>query len=273
VGEQATVPAPDRDGSEYPTNHSLRPPTPRGLLQQGIAFRRIALYNEDFPDQNSATMQQEEEIMDLESFVKEKITWLGHASFRIDGSKATVYIDPWKLRSTKPADVVCITHNHFDHLSEEDVAKIRTPKTVIVGPPDCAANFGNAFKKILPNEKVTVDDVSIEAVPAYNVDKDFHPKKNNWVGFIVTVDGVRIYHIGDSDAIPEMTYFQTDVVLVPVGGTYTMTVEQAAEAVNAMKTKVAVPMHCGDIVGTLDDRAKFKSLVNVPVIILNPTDR
>lgn len=211
--------------------------------------------------------------MDVESFVKEKITWLGHASFRVDGSKATVYIDPWKLQSSKPADVVCITHSHFDHLSEEDVAKIRTPNTVIVGPPDCAAGFGSAFRPIQPGEKLSVGDVTVEAVPAYNIDKDFHPKKNNWVGFIVTVDGVRVYHIGDSDAIPEMTYFKADVVLVPVGGTYTMTVEQAAQAVNAMNPKVAVPMHCGDIVGTLNDRETFKSLVNVPVVILSPTDR
>lgn len=211
--------------------------------------------------------------MDFESFVKEKITWLGHASFRIDGAQTTVYLDPWKLQSAKPADLVCITHSHFDHLSVEDVAKIRTPNTVIVGPPDCAAEFGDAFRKILPGEKLTVHDVVVEAVPAYNVDKDFHPKKNNWVGFIITVDGVRIYHVGDSDAIPEMTYFQTDVILIPVGGTYTMTVEQAANAVNTMKPKVAVPMHCGDIVGSLKDRQTFKSLVHVPVVILDPTDR
>jgi L-ascorbate metabolism protein UlaG (beta-lactamase superfamily) len=211
--------------------------------------------------------------MDVESFVKEKITWLGHASFLIDGSKSTVYIDPWKLKSSKPADVVCLTHSHYDHLSEEDVEKVRKPSTVIVGPADCKAGFGTAFKSITPGQSLQVGDVTVEAVPAYNVDKDFHPKKNNWLGYIVTVDGVRIYHTGDSDVIPEMADIKTDVALVPVGGTYTMTVKQSVEAVKKINPKVAVPMHCGDIVGTLDDRQSFKSASSITVIVLDPTDR
>ncbi len=211
--------------------------------------------------------------MDVESFVKDRITWLGHASFRIDGSKATVYIDPWKLKSSRPADVVCITHSHYDHLSEEDVEKIRKPSTAIVGPPDCKAGFGAAFKAISPGQTLQLPDVTVEAVPSYNTDKDFHPKKNNWVGYIVTVDGVRIYHIGDSDMIPEMADVKADVALVPVGGTYTMTVKQALEALKKINPKVAVPMHCGDIVGTLDDRQALKSASSIPVIILDPTDR
>jgi L-ascorbate metabolism protein UlaG (beta-lactamase superfamily) len=211
--------------------------------------------------------------MDVESFVKDKITWLGHASFRIDGSKATVYIDPWKLKSSRPADVVCITHSHYDHLSAEDVEKIRKPSAVIVGPPDCKAGFGAAFKAISPGQSLQLGDVTVEAVPSYNTDKDFHPKKNNWVGYIVTVDGVRIYHTGDSDMIPEMSNIKADVALVPVGGTYTMTAKQALEAVKKINPKVAVPMHCGDIVGTLDDRKAFKSASSIPVTILDPTDR
>jgi L-ascorbate metabolism protein UlaG (beta-lactamase superfamily) len=211
--------------------------------------------------------------MDPEAFAKEKITWLGHASFRIDGAKATVYIDPWKLKSAVPADIVCITHSHYDHLSEEDVAKIRKPSTVIIGTPDCKGRFGAAFKEIAPGGKQTIGDVTVEAVPAYNTDKDFHPKRNKWVGYIVTIDGVRIYHTGDTDMIPEMANVKVDVVLIPVGGTYTMTVKQAVDAVAMIKPKVAVPMHCGDIVGTLKDREAFKAAAGVPVVILNPTDR
>ncbi len=211
--------------------------------------------------------------MDTESFVKEKITWLGHASFRIDGSTSTVYIDPWKLKSAKAADVICITHSHYDHLSEEDVARILKPSTVIIGPPDCKASFDSAFKSIAPGQNMTVGDVTVEAVPSYNTDKDFHPKKNNWVGYIVTVDGVRIYHTGDSDVIPEMADVTADVALIPVGGTYTMTVKQAAEAVTKINPKVAVPMHCGDIVGTLGDRETFKAAASAPVVVLDPTDR
>lgn len=210
--------------------------------------------------------------MDIESFVKEKVTWLGHASFRIDGSKSTVYIDPWKLKRVKPADVVCITHSHYDHLSLEDVNRICTDSTVIIGPQDCKSGFGKAFKTIAPGGSVTVGDVRVEAVPAYNTDKSFHPKKNKWVGYIVTVDGVRIYHAGDTDVIPEMEDVKADVALVPVGGTYTMTVSQAAEAVKKINPKVAVPMHCGDIVGTFNDRESFKSASKAPVVILDPKE-
>jgi L-ascorbate metabolism protein UlaG (beta-lactamase superfamily) len=209
--------------------------------------------------------------MDVESFVKEKIKWLGHATFRIEGSKSTVYIDPWKLKKPVPADVVCITHSHYDHLSEEDVERIRKPSTVIVGPPDCKAGFGDAFKPIAPGDTLDIGDVKVQAVPAYNVDKDFHPKKNKWVGYIVTVDGVRVYHTGDADMIPEMADIDTDVALVPVGGTYTMTVKQAADAVQKFNPKIAVAMHCGDIVGTLEDRTAFKAAAKCPVVILDIT--
>jgi L-ascorbate metabolism protein UlaG (beta-lactamase superfamily) len=214
---------------------------------------------------------RKEENMDAESFVKEKIKWLGHASFRIDGSRATVYIDPWKLKSSVPADIVCITHSHYDHLSEEDVEKIRKPSTVIVGPADCKAGFGDAFKVIAPGGSLEIGEVKIEAVPAYNTDKQFHPKKNNWVGYVVTVDGFRVYHSGDTDMIPEMANICADVALLPVGGTYTMTVKQAAEAIQKINPKVAVPMHCGDIVGSLDDRETFRKLSKAPVTVLDPT--
>lgn len=210
--------------------------------------------------------------MDVETFVKEKIKWLGHASFRIDGDQATVYIDPWKLKSPVPADLICITHSHYDHFSEEDVEKIRKPSTAIVGPRDCSSGFGEAFKEISVGGSVTVGDVTVEAVPAYNTDKNFHPRSRNWLGYIITVDGVRIYHTGDTDVIPEMADVETDVTLIPVGGTYTMTVPQAAEAVQRIKTKVAVPMHCGDIAGALNDRHAFKDAAQVPVVVLDPVE-
>lgn len=209
--------------------------------------------------------------MDVETFVKEKIKWLGHASFRIEGSKSTVFIDPWKLKKPVPADVVCITHGHYDHLSEEDVDRISKASTVVVGPPDCKGGRGTAFKPIAPGGSVVVGDVTVEAVPAYNTDKAFHPKKNNWVGYIVTVDGVRVYHCGDTDVIPEMADVKADVALLPVGGTYTMTVAQASKAVEKINPKVAVPMHCGDIVGTLEDREAFKKASKTKVIILDIT--
>jgi L-ascorbate metabolism protein UlaG (beta-lactamase superfamily) len=208
--------------------------------------------------------------MDAESFAREKITWIGHASFRIDGDKATIYIDPWKLKSAVPADIILITHSHHDHLSEPDVAKIRKPSTIIAGPADCKAGFGDAFKEISPGETHTFGEITVETVPAYNTDKQFHPKANNWVGYIVTVDGVRVYHSGDTDVIPEMEAINADVALLPVGGTYTMPARQAAEAVAKIAPKVAIPMHCGDIVGTLKDRNAFSGAAHSPVVILDP---
>lgn len=208
--------------------------------------------------------------MEAEAFVKEKIKWLGHASFRIDGAESTIYIDPWKLKNPVPADIVCVTHSHFDHLSQEDINLIKRPSTVIVGPSDCRAGFGDAFRAIEPGMAIDVGKVRIEAVPAYNTDKDFHPKRNNWVGYVIEVDGFRIYHTGDTDLIPEMSSIKADIALVPVGGTYTMTVSQAAEAVKKINPKVAVPMHCGDIVGTLDDRKKFQDALQGKVVILDP---
>ncbi len=210
--------------------------------------------------------------MELEAFVRENINWLGHASFRIKGSKSTVYIDPWKLKTFVPADVICITHSHFDHLSSEDVKKIMKDSTVVVGAHDCNAGFGKTFRAVAPGEVVTVGDVTIEAVPAYNTDKDFHPKKNKWVGYIITIDGFRIYHTGDTDVIPEMVDIKADVALLPVGGTYTMTVTQAVDALGKINPKIAVPMHCGDIVGSLNDRGAFEKASKTKVIILDPVE-
>lgn len=208
--------------------------------------------------------------MTLKSLIKEKIVWLGHASFRIDGQDVTVYIDPWKLKTHKPADIICVTHSHFDHLSLDDIAMIRKPSTVIVGPADCKADFGASFREIRPGQSISVGDVNVEAYPAYNVDKDFHPKKNGWVGYVIEIDGVRVYHSGDTDVIPEMAQVKANVALLPVGGTYTMTVDQAGDAASTLQTDFVVPMHCGDIVGTFEDRKKFETVSKKPVIILDP---
>jgi len=208
--------------------------------------------------------------MDAEAFVKQRIAWLGHASFRIDGDGATIYVDPWKLKNPQPADIVCITHSHFDHLSLDDISLIRKPSTVMLGPEDCRGDFGASFHAISPGQSLTFGDVKIDAVPAYNTDKDFHPKRNNWVGYVIEVSGFRIYHTGDTDMIPEMASIKADIALVPVGGTYTMTVHQAAEAIKKIGPQVAVPMHCGDIVGTFEDRQRFQDLLQTKVVILDP---
>jgi L-ascorbate metabolism protein UlaG (beta-lactamase superfamily) len=184
------------------------------------------------------------------------IHWLGHASFRIDDGAARVYIDPWKLAGGAPkADVILITHAHFDHFSAEDIARIEQPTTVFVAPADVAAKL--KAKHVIaaePGGSYTAGPVKVTAVPAYNTNKDFHPKANHWVGYIVTLsNGQRVYHSGDSDATPEMKKVETDVALMPCGGTYTMTAAEMAAAANEFKPAVLIPMHWGDIVGSKAD--------------------
>ena len=184
------------------------------------------------------------------------IHWLGHASFRIDDGAVRIYIDPWKLAGGAPkADVILITHSHFDHFSVEDIARIEQPSTVFVVPADVAPKLkGKHVVLAEPGGSYQAGPVKVTAVPAYNLNKDFHPKSNHWVGYIVTLsNGQRIYHSGDSDATPEMKKVQTDVALMPCGGTYTMTAAEMAAAANEFKPAVLIPMHWGDIVGSKAD--------------------
>ena len=185
------------------------------------------------------------------------IHWLGHDTFKITGEKI-IYTDPFKIKKKDTADIILITHEHFDHCSPEDVTKIQQSGSVIVTEKDSAANLSGDVRVVTVGETITIDDVSIEAVPAYNTNKDFHPKSKGWLGFIVDIDGVRVYHAGDTDFIPEMKHFSTDIALLPVSGTYVMTAEEAVEAALAINPKIAIPMHYGAIVGGGSDATKFK---------------
>jgi L-ascorbate metabolism protein UlaG (beta-lactamase superfamily) len=198
----------------------------------------------------------------------ETIKWLGHATFQIKDDKI-IYIDPWKLQGTEEeADIILITHDHYDHCVPEDVAKIQGEKTVVVTTADCAQKLTGDVRIISPGQSMTVEGVEVEAVPAYNLDKDFHPQTNGWVGFIITIGGRRIYHAGDTDLTPELGQVQADIVLLPVGGTYTMTAEEAAQAADAIGPSYAIPMHYGTIVGSQEDAQRFQELCRVPVKIL-----
>ncbi len=198
-----------------------------------------------------------------------KIVWLGHDSFRIDAKK-TIYMDPFKISSGPKADLILISHDHFDHCSPEDVARIQQPGTVIITEKDSAKKLKGQVKVLKPGETLTVEEVKVEAVPAYNTDKDFHPKKNGWLGFVIELEGVRIYHAGDSDFIPEMKDLKVDIALLPVSGTYVMTSDQAVKAALAIKPKLVIPMHYGAIVGTDEDAVNFKKALEgqVDVMIL-----
>ncbi len=188
-----------------------------------------------------------------------RINWLGHDAIRIDAKNgAKIYFDPYQIGSNPEADIILITHDHFDHCSVEDVAKIQGNKTVIVTEKDSAKKLSGDVRVVSPGDTLTIDGINIEAVMSYNINKDFHPKNNNWLGFIVEIDGVKIYHAGDTDFIPEMKDIKTDIALLPVSGTYVMTAEEAVEAALAINPKLAIPMHYGSIVGDDTDAETFK---------------
>ncbi|WP_420264684.1 MBL fold metallo-hydrolase [Candidatus Magnetominusculus dajiuhuensis] len=187
----------------------------------------------------------------------DNITWFGHDTFRITGG-CVVYTDPYKIKRADTADIILITHSHFDHCSPDDVAKVIGDKTVIVATKDCAAKLRGNIKIAAPGDFLTAAGVEIEAVPAYNTNKSFHPKSNRWVGYIFTLDGKRYYLAGDTDYIVEMRSIR-DIyaALLPVSGTYVMTADEAARAALDIAPQFAVPMHYGDIVGTKKDAERF----------------
>jgi L-ascorbate metabolism protein UlaG (beta-lactamase superfamily) len=166
------------------------------------------------------------------------IHWLGHASVRIDDA-ITIYIDPWKVAEPKRADLILVTHEHFDHLSEDDIAEVRA---------------------VVPGERFEAAGVWIETVPAYNTDKPNHPQSAGHVGYVVELAGRRIYHAGDTDLISEMKDIRCDVAILPVGGTYTMNATEAAQALEVMQPQFAIPIHWGEVVGSEKDARRFQSL-------------
>ena len=199
--------------------------------------------------------------------LSKKIVWLGHDAFRIDGAK-TVYFDPYGISPGPEADLILISHDHFDHCSPEDVAKIQHERTVIVTEKDAAEKLSGDVRVLKPGESLLVDDMAIEAVRAYNTDKDFHPKNKGWLGFVLEMEGTRIYHAGDTDFIPEMKELKVDIAFLPVSGTYVMTAEQAVKAARAIKPKLAIPMHYGAIVGDEKDAMAFKKALEGEVEVL-----
>ena len=208
--------------------------------------------------------------------VLRQISWLGHASIRISGPSGVIYIDPWKLKSFQPADIILISHEHYDHFSKEDVEKIRTPATTIVTNPTVAGQLTGDVKALRAGEMVTAKGIKIEAVAAYNINKfrspgvPFHPQADGKLGFIIEIDGVRVYFAGDTDPIPEMANIKSDIAILPVSGKFTMTAAEAVEALRVLKPKAAIPVHYGVIAGSLADAEQFKREAPVEVHILQP---
>ena len=189
-----------------------------------------------------------------------ELNWLGHDGFKIKNSKI-IYIDPFKIKDNEKAELILITHEHYDHLSLDDVNKIYSNNTIIITSEICKndlSNFKN-IKFVKPEDKLKIDDIEIEAVYSYNINKQFHPKKDLRVGYILTINNTRIYHAGDTDLIPEMHNLRNiDIALLPVSGTYVMDVNEAVEVVKIIKPKIAVPMHWGSIIASRKEAEEFK---------------
>ncbi len=201
---------------------------------------------------------------------------LYHSSIRIKKEK-TIYIDPFKIdRNYNDADIIFITHDHYDHYSEEDIDKVINENTVIVIPEELLTKVlkkginKNAIITVKPNQKYMVQGIKFETVPAYNTNKTFHPKENGWVGYVIEINEIKYYIAGDTDITEENKKVKCDVAFVPVGGTYTMDFKEAAQLVNQIQPKVAVPIHYGSVVGTKQDAEEFIKLLhtNVKGVIL-----
>ena len=208
------------------------------------------------------------------------IKWLGHSSFIIEYTKK-IYIDPFKINEQKnDADIVLISHEHYDHFSPDDLRKVINENTAIILTPDCLSKlsrFVNEGKTYMvrPGEKMKIGEkIILEILPAYNINKfkapglPFHPKANEWVGYVINFDSIRIYFAGDTDFVPELRDLKVDVAIVPVSGTYVMTADEAADFVNSTHPKYAIPMHYGDFIGNQSNAERFKSLAKSEVIIL-----
>ena len=197
----------------------------------------------------------------------EDIEVLYHSCIRMNKEKM-IYIDPYHIeKNYNDADMIFITHDHYDHYSEEDIDKVRKNNTIFIVPENL---LNKLIKKGINDENIitldpgdaeNIDGIKVEAIHSYNIDKPFHPKENNWLGYVIEIDGVRYYIAGDTDITEENKIIKCDVAFVPVGGTYTMNFSEAAQLINIIKPKIAVPIHYGSVVGTKQDATDFIKLL------------
>jgi L-ascorbate metabolism protein UlaG (beta-lactamase superfamily) len=255
-----------------------------GLVVYGCKKEQPAVKEAEKPEVKEAAEPQIKEAAKIEETLTEKkevagkeagmgvsLQWLGHASFKIRYDKVVIYIDPWKLKEpVKDATLVLVSHSHYDHYSAEDIAKVSGPQTKLIASADVVAKEKGG-EAITPGVTIVAGGVRITGVPAYNPNKQFHPKANNWLGFVIEVSGKRIYYAGDTDVTDEMKALKDiDVALLPIGGKFTMDAAEAAEATKYIKPKLAVPYHYGDIVGSPSDADNFAKLAASCAKILKP---
>lgn len=199
----------------------------------------------------------------------ENINVLCHSAIRLEIDNKIIYIDPYSLTSNaNDADLIFITHDHYDHFSIENIKKVEKSNTIFIIPESMLENAiksgikENRIIKIKPNQNYKYENLKIETIPAYNVNKKFHPKENNWVGYLIEYNNVVYYIAGDTDITNENKKVKCDIAFVPIGGTYTMNYKEAAKLINEIKPKFVVPIHYGKIVGTKQDALNFEKLLN-----------
>ena len=201
-----------------------------------------------------------------------------HSSIKINGEKV-IYIDPYKIKEVnKDADLIFITHEHYDHYSIEDINKIKKSNTRFIVPKSMKNRLvidrisENDIISVDVKNKYNVDDIEFETIPAYNINKSFHPKNNNWVGYIININNIKYYIAGDTDITDEAINVKCDIAFIPIGGTYTMDYKEAATLTNKMKPKYTIPIHYGLIVGKYEDAIKYSNLLDKEIeckIIIN----
>ncbi len=197
------------------------------------------------------------------------VEWLGHSTIKFNFNDSVIYIDPYNIDNMyKDADIIFITHSHYDHFSESDIDKIRKDNTKIVITQDLYKKVLDLnFKlenivKVIPNNNYCLDNIKFSTVSSYNTNKQFHPKENNWVGYIININNIRYYIAGDTDINDDNKKVKCDVAFLPIGGTYTMDCHEAANLANIIKPNIVVPIHYGSIVGTKNDALEFKNYVD-----------
>jgi L-ascorbate metabolism protein UlaG (beta-lactamase superfamily) len=216
----------------------------------------------------------------LTGMLLEALEWLGHSGFRVNVGKASIYIDPYRIPADEPkADLILITHQHYDHFSIQDLERLRKETTQVLAPPAVAERLDGDVHSLRPGDVVETEiyGVDVRAVPAYNTSKrdgegrPFHPRDAGCLGYELNVRGERLYHAGDTDVIPEMDWVVgADVALLPVSGVHVMTALEAAEAARRIQPTVAVPMHWGGHIGSEEDAQTFADAAPVDVVIMQP---
>ena len=218
-----------------------------------------------FENPNHPIMEQIHESSQVLDFAR-SIHWLGQATVKFVYHGLTIYIDPYRLESADKADLILITHDHMDHLSPSDIAKIANKNTKFIVAKPCEEKLKNEgylnVQSVMPGETIEFKGLIIKTVPAYNIVKQYHKKNSNYLGFVIDFGGISVYHTGDTERIPEMKQIRCDIILLPLGQTYTMnSVEEAVEAVLDTKASVVIPIHYGMYEGTGEDAVKFGEIL------------